>query len=73
MTPVDESIKIHYFKDGITDPSFSSVKRTIMVDRQKFQDFDTVLQSSAHRNLRTLPFKCTMFLPSKVVMAVDKR
>jgi hypothetical protein len=43
LKPLQESMKIHYFKDGITDPSFASVKSTIMVDRQKFQESDTVM------------------------------
>jgi hypothetical protein len=37
-------MKIHYFEDGITDSSFSSAKSTIMVDRQKFQEVDTMMQ-----------------------------
>ncbi len=36
-------MKIHYFEDGITDPSFASVKSTILVDRTKFQEFDAVM------------------------------
>jgi hypothetical protein len=37
-------MKIHYFEDGITDPSFASVKSTILVDRMKFQEFDAVMR-----------------------------
>jgi hypothetical protein len=37
-------MKIHYFEDGITDSSLNSIKSTIPVDRQKFQEFDTVMQ-----------------------------
>ncbi len=37
-------MKIHYFEDGISDSSFASVKSTIMVDRQKFQEFDAVMR-----------------------------
>ncbi len=37
-------MKIHYFKDGITDPSFASVKSTILVDCMKFQEFDAVMR-----------------------------
>jgi hypothetical protein len=40
----EETMKIHYFEDGITDPSFASVKSTIQVDRTKIQDFDTVMR-----------------------------
>jgi hypothetical protein len=41
VAPLEESMKIHYFEDGI---SFSSIKSTIMVDHQKFQEFDTMMQ-----------------------------
>jgi hypothetical protein len=44
VAPLEETMKIHYFEDGITDPSFASVKSTIMVDRQKFQEFDIVMR-----------------------------
>jgi hypothetical protein len=43
VKPLEDSMKIHYFKDGITDPSFASVKSTILVDRTKFQEFDAVM------------------------------
>ncbi len=43
MAPLDETMKILYFEDGITDPSFASVKSTVMVDRQKLQEFDAVI------------------------------
>ena len=44
MAPFEESMKIHYFEDGITDSSFKSAKSTIMVDHQRFQEFDAVMQ-----------------------------
>jgi hypothetical protein len=44
VKPLKETMKIHYFEDGITDPSFASVKSTILVDRTKFQDFDSVMR-----------------------------
>jgi hypothetical protein len=44
MAPLKKSMKIHYFEDGITDSSFNSVKSTIMVDCQKFQKFDAVME-----------------------------
>ena len=44
MKPLEETMNVHYFEDGITDPSFASVKSTILVDRTKFQDFDTVIR-----------------------------
>ncbi len=52
VKPLEESMKIHYFEDRITDPSFASVKSTIMVDRQKFQEFDTVMRLYVN-------YKCT--------------
>jgi hypothetical protein len=44
VTPLEETMKIHYFKDRISDSSFASVKSTIMVVHQKFQEFDAVLR-----------------------------
>ncbi len=43
VKPLEKTMKIQYFKNGITDPSFASVRSTIMVDRTKFQEFDTVM------------------------------
>ncbi len=37
VPPLEETMKIHYFEDGITDPSFAAVKSTILVDRTRFQ------------------------------------
>jgi hypothetical protein len=44
VKPFKETTKIHYFEGRITDPSFASVRSTIMVDRAKFQDFDAVMR-----------------------------
>jgi hypothetical protein len=44
VKPLEESMKIHYFEDRITDSYFASVKSTIIVDCQKFQEFDAVMQ-----------------------------
>jgi hypothetical protein len=44
VVPLEETTKIHYFEDGITDPFVASVKITIMVDHQKFQEFDAVMR-----------------------------
>ncbi len=38
VKPLEETMKIHYFEGGTTDPSFASVKSRIMVDCQMFQD-----------------------------------
>jgi hypothetical protein len=44
VKPFEETMQIHYFEGGITDSSFASVKSMILVDRMKFQDFDTVMR-----------------------------
>ena len=36
-----EDMKIHYFKEGIKDDSFNSVKTTILVDCSKFPNFNS--------------------------------
>jgi hypothetical protein len=40
---IDKAMKIHYFEEGIKDDSFNSVKTTIMVDRSRFPDFNSVM------------------------------
>jgi hypothetical protein len=76
VKPLEETMKIHYFKGGITDPSFASVKSTILVDRTKFQDFDTVMwlyvNYKAHRRQKPWPIKPVMSLLSKVAEVVGK-
>ncbi len=44
VKPLEETMKIHYFEGGITDPSFASVRSTIMVDCTKFQEFDALMR-----------------------------
>ncbi len=44
VPPLEESMRIHYFEDGITDLSFAAVKSTILVDRTRFQDFESVIR-----------------------------
>ena len=41
-------MKIHYFQEGIKDDSFDPVKTTILVDRLKFQDFNSVMNLYAN-------------------------
>jgi hypothetical protein len=43
VPPLEETMKIHYFEDGITDPSFAAVKSTMLVDCTRFQDFKSVM------------------------------
>jgi hypothetical protein len=63
---LDESMKIHYFQEGIKDDSFDSAKTMILVDRSKFQDFNSVMNliptSSAPRRM-TLSPKAAPFWP----------
>ncbi len=74
--PLEESMKIHYFEDRITDPFFASVKSTIMVDHLKCQEFDAVMQlmliTSTCRKLKPQPIKPIMSLLSKVAEVADK-
>jgi hypothetical protein len=44
VAPLEESMKIHYFEDGISDPLLAAVKSTILVDRTRFQDFESVMR-----------------------------
>jgi hypothetical protein len=44
VAPLEETMKIHYFEDGISDSSFASVKSRIVVDHQMFQEFDAVMR-----------------------------
>jgi hypothetical protein len=44
VTPLEETMMIHYFEGGIFNSSFASIKSTIMVECQKFQEFDAVMQ-----------------------------
>jgi hypothetical protein len=50
VEPLQESMKIHYFEDGITDPSLVAVKTTILVDRSRFEEFESVM--TAYVNLK---------------------
>jgi hypothetical protein len=43
VKPLEETMKIHYYEGKITDPSFASIRSTIMVDRTKFQEFGVVM------------------------------
>ncbi len=44
VAPLEKTMKIHYFEDGITDPSFAAVKSMILVDHTRFQDFESVMR-----------------------------
>jgi hypothetical protein len=44
VQPLQESMKIHYFEARITDLLLAAVKTTILVDRTKFEDFDSVMK-----------------------------
>jgi hypothetical protein len=76
VAPLKERAKIHYFEDGISDPSLAAVKTTILVDRTKFKDFDSVMRSmsisSVRRSQKPWPSKFAMSLPSKVMEVVGR-
>jgi hypothetical protein len=42
VDPLSEQLKILYFRDGIKDPRFAAVTSAILVDRDRFQTFDSV-------------------------------
>jgi hypothetical protein len=44
VPPLEESMKINHFEDGITDPLLAVVKTTILVDRTRFKSFDSVMR-----------------------------
>ncbi len=44
VAPLEETMKIHYFEDGISDRFFAAVKSMILVDRTRFQDFKSVMK-----------------------------
>jgi len=41
--PLEESMKILYFEDGIKDPTLEAARNAIMNDRSRFQDFDSMM------------------------------
>ena len=45
---LNKAMKIHYSEEGIKDNSFNSVKTTILVDRSKFQDFNSIMNLYAN-------------------------
>jgi hypothetical protein len=44
IAPLKESMKIHYFEEGIKDPSLNAARNTILVNRSQFPDFESVMQ-----------------------------
>jgi len=43
VTPLEESMKILYFEDGIKDPTLDAARNAILVDHMRFQDFESVM------------------------------
>jgi hypothetical protein len=43
IAPLDESMKIHYFEEGIKDPTLDAARNAILVNRSQFPDFDIVM------------------------------
>jgi hypothetical protein len=44
VAPLEESMKIHYFEEGIKDPTLDAARNAILVDRTRFPDFDSIMQ-----------------------------
>ena len=44
VAPLEESMKIHYFEEGIKDPTLDAARNAILVNRSQFPDFDSVMQ-----------------------------
>jgi len=44
VAPLEDSIKIHYFEEGIKDPNLDAAWNAILVNRMQFPDFDSVMQ-----------------------------
>jgi hypothetical protein len=43
IAPLEESMKIHYFEEGIKDPTLDAAWNAILVNRSQFPDFDSVM------------------------------
>jgi len=43
VNPLEESMKILYFEDGIKDPTLDAARNAILVDRTRFQDFKSMM------------------------------
>ncbi len=44
VAPLEESMKIHYFEEGIKDPTLDAARSAILVNHLQFPDFDSVMQ-----------------------------
>ncbi len=76
MNPLEETMKIHYFEDVISDSSYASIKSTIMVDHQKFQDFNAMMQLYVNfkrlQKAEALTYQARNFFPFKVAEVAEK-
>jgi hypothetical protein len=44
VAPLEEGMKIHYFEEGIKDPTLDAARNAILVNRSQFPDFESVMQ-----------------------------
>ncbi len=44
IAPLEESMKIHYFEEGIKDPTLDAARNAILINHVQFPDFDSVMQ-----------------------------
>ena len=69
---LEESMKIHYFEEGIKDPTLDAARNAILVNRLQLLDFDSIMQlyvtSKPARNLKPLSFKDDTSPPSRAVV-----
>ncbi len=43
VAPLEEGMKIHYFEEGIKDPTLDAARTAIQVNRTQFPDFESVM------------------------------
>ena len=43
IAALKESMQIHYFEEGIMDPTLEAARNAILVNRNQFPDFDSVM------------------------------
>jgi hypothetical protein len=46
VAALEESMKIHYFEEGIKDSTLEAARNTILVNCMQFPDFDSIMKLS---------------------------
>ena len=70
VAPLKESMKIHYFEEGIKDPTLDAARKAILVNRTQFPDFDSIMQLyvTSKQSQKTLFPQDDSSPPSQVVV-----